>query len=369
MIDFSRLNSESCNELTARAVEEGMTAVGYTCSYVPRAIFFRDDMFPLRVRAPEVTGTEVADTYMSSFTCSYCRSLLEQAFDGIYDFLGGWIFTSGCDHVRRLHDNLGPVASPSFNYIMDLPHKAGSSAIAWYSEEIRSLCNALEVHFGVSMDKKKIEESVNTHNQYVRTLKKIGDLRKEKDLTITGADFHEMLTAAMTSPWSGISEHLEKYYESVQKNGPLQPRARLLLAGAICDDPRYIAAVESQGGIVVADRYCTGSIPGLEEVRLKDDVYTSLAEHYLTKMTCPRMMENFRQRVDSIMEIIEEYRVDGVVIEVIKFCDLWGVETAPLIDALRKKGVPVLRLEREYRFTGEGQLKTRVQAFLESMGR
>jgi len=81
------------------------------------------------------------------------------------------------------------------------------------------------------------------------------------------------------------------------------------------------------------------------------------------------MMEDFDRRLKTILDTVEEFRVDGVVIEIIKFCDLWGVDAMPLVAALRKNGVPVLKLEREYAAGGEGQLRTRVQAFIESLGR
>ena len=67
------------------------------------------------------------------------------------------------------------------------------------------------------------------------------------------------------------------------------------------------------------------------------------------------------------MQIVKDYKVDGIIIECIKFCDIWNVDTVPLMEALRKAGIPVMRLEREYRHTGEGQLITRTQAFLESI--
>jgi benzoyl-CoA reductase subunit C len=80
-------------------------------------------------------------------------------------------------------------------------------------------------------------------------------------------------------------------------------------------------------------------------------------------------MESFPLRLQTILDTVREYRVDGVVLEILKFCDLWGVDSVPLVSALRKEGIPVLKLEREYRLVGEGQLRTRVQAFLESMGK
>jgi benzoyl-CoA reductase/2-hydroxyglutaryl-CoA dehydratase subunit BcrC/BadD/HgdB len=104
-------------------------------------------------------------------------------------------------------------------------------------------------------------------------------------------------------------------------------------------------------------------------VQVNGDPIRSLAEHTFEKTLCPRMMENFDLRLQIIIETVKEYRVDGVVLEIIKFCDLWGVDSMSLVSALRKEGIPVLKLEREYRTGGESQLYTRVQAFIESMGK
>ena len=123
------------------------------------------------------------------------------------------------------------------------------------------------------------------------------------------------------------------------------------------------------GALVVADRFCLGSVPGLEPIPEQGEPLRELAAHTLRKTACPRMMEAFESRLDTIVKAAAAYRVDGVVLEIMKFCDVWGVESSPLSAALREAGIPVLRLEREYALSGEGQVKTRVQAFLESMGK
>jgi len=79
------------------------------------------------------------------------------------------------------------------------------------------------------------------------------------------------------------------------------------------------------------------------------------------------MMEELDKRAEYIIDIAREYSADGIIIQSIKFCDTWGVESSLLTSALRDAGIPVLRLEREYRTAGEGQLRTRIQAFIESM--
>ena len=80
-------------------------------------------------------------------------------------------------------------------------------------------------------------------------------------------------------------------------------------------------------------------------------------------------MEAFDRRVEAVVRMVRDFRVDGVILQSMKFCDIWGVESSPLTSVLRDEGIPVLRLEREYAPSGEGQVRTRVQAFLESMGK
>jgi len=80
------------------------------------------------------------------------------------------------------------------------------------------------------------------------------------------------------------------------------------------------------------------------------------------------MMDGFLDRFSSIKKLLAERQADGIVVSCMKFCDTWGMEGALLVRTLRQEGIPVLRLEREYVLSGEGQMATRVQAFLESMG-
>ena len=100
-----------------------------------------------------------------------------------------------------------------------------------------------------------------------------------------------------------------------------------------------------------------------------DDPYRAMAAASLGRLPCPRMMESFQQLHAALGEMVRTREAHGVVIACMKFCDPWGIQGALLARALRQDGIPVLRLEREYFLSGEGQIATRVQAFMESMGR
>ncbi len=367
---FREIVDRPLNRRVEDARAGGRRAIGYTCSYVPEPLISVDGLLPVRVRAPGVAGTPMADTYMSAVTCSYTRSLLEFAMQGSFDHLDGWVFTASCDHLRRLYDNLAYLIDPPFRHIIDLPHKTGDQALAWYVEDLRQLAGALSSHFGVDTGPEALRAAIERHNESLALVRAIGDLRRRDRPPLTGADFHTILVACASAPRETLTEELGEFGRTLTESRGIDDyRARLLLVGSQLDDPGAIEVIESVGGLVVADRFCSGSIPGLEPIPADGDPLRALAEHSLRKISCPRMMEDFEARLEAVLRAAGDYRADGIVIETMKFCDTWGVESGLLASALRRAGMPVLRLEREYALSGEGQVRTRVQAFLESMGK
>ncbi len=367
---FRDILDDPGHRLIDEAVADGRTPIGYTCSYVPEALLSVDGLVPIRLRAPGVAGTPMADTYLSSVICPFTRSLLEFTLEDRYDFLGGWVFTSSCDHLRRLCDNLEYLAPPPFLHLIDLPHKTGDAALEWYTREIAELAEALRARFDVDTGPAALTRAIERLNRQREALQSIGDLRRREHPPISGTDFHRLVVACAAAPRNKLEEALAEVARDLEQAAPdTHYRARLMVVGSELDDPDYLEIIESMGGLVVADRFCAGSIPGLEPIPLAEDPLPALAEHTLRSTRCPRMFEQFDRRLGDLLAVIRDYTVDGVIVETLKFCDIWGYESAALISALREAGVPVLRLEREYTRSGEGQLRTRVQAFLESMGK
>ena len=368
---FEELLESPQNRLVEQAVKDGRIPIAYSCSYVPEALLMADKLFPVRLHTPGVTGTEIADNYLSSFVCSYCRSLLEFIMDDRFDQIKGWISVPACIHMQRLYDNMEYLKHPTFNHILDVPRKVNEDTLEWMAEELKILADKLAAHFGVDMSEASLKKAMQVWNYFAVDVQSIGELRKEPNPPITGTEFHQMVMAALASPKDLILPVIRDFQKELSaREGIKKYRARLMVVGGHLHDPEFIRIIESQGGLVVADRFCTGTIPGFETIKINGtNPYKNMAQHVFQKAICPRMMEEFDRRLNTIVDIVKEYRVDGVVLEIIKFCDLWGVDAMPLVTALREKGIPVLKLEREYRLGGEGQLRTRVQAFIESMGK
>ena len=163
---FDELLAEPQNRLIDEAMADGMVPVGYTCSYVPETLLSVGKLFPVRLRAPGIAGTELADTYMSNVICSYTKSLLEFALNGAYDQLGGMVFTANCDHMRRLMDNLEYLRKPLFSHTIDVPHKRGGPALDWFMEELGMLADKMSGHFGVNAAGDDLAAAIRGRNAF-----------------------------------------------------------------------------------------------------------------------------------------------------------------------------------------------------------
>ncbi|KPA10680.1 2-hydroxyglutaryl-CoA dehydratase, D-component [Candidatus Magnetomorum sp. HK-1] len=358
----------SWDKLLETAIDSGSKPLGYTCSYVPPVLLSAGSLFPYRVNAKNVNGTEVADIYLSQVTCSYTRSVLEYVMDDQLEFLQGWVFAAGCDHLRRLYDNLQYLISPDFCHIIDVPHKSGPDAIDWYEQELRSFSRSLSEYFKVDMSEPAISQKIYEYNTLMNSLTEISNYRKIDSPPFSGAEFQKLMTAVWTLPLEVAQKIVKNIKQNLDKRScPINFRARVLIISSVIDHYEWIECIENVGALVVADRFCTGAIPGIEAYPETENPFHDIAAHTLQTNACPRMMDTYERRIDLILETIHTYQVDGVIIAPMKFCDIWGVESSQLMNLFKDKGIPVLRLEREYRLSGEGQLYTRVQAFLEQM--
>lgn len=352
-----------------RARKEGLRRIAYFCSYVPEEVLSVPGLYAYRMRAPDTMTTQTADSYLGLFNCSYTRSMLEAILCREADWMDGFVFTAGCDHLRRLYDNLLHTANPPFCHILGVPYKTHSDAKEWYREELALLTDSMAGHFRVSMGEVELREAIVACNENRRLLSSLNEMRKSERPPITGEDMQRIVIASMSLPKSMVNAALLELLEQVKGGEPdRQFRARVLLMGSQLDDPAYIRVIEEAGALVVADGHCFGSFQYADTVEGTADPLRAMSERYLEKIPCPRMFDAYPERYKRFVEIARTFGVQGIIIQAMKFCDCWGIEANVIQNNLRDEGFPVLRLEREYALGGIGQLRTRVQAFLESVG-
>lgn len=377
---FEQLLDNANNELVQQAQSQGRKCVGSVCYQIPEVLLELPGLFPVRLRAPRTGSMEMATYYMTSFLCEYSRALLERAIEGGYRFLDCLIAPDGCTMINRCVENmelLKTMDKENFFYkYLEVPMKADENGLNLYVSECRTkILNALSERFGIDTSDEAMRRAVKDYNKVCRLINEIGDFRKEENPRITGYEFHVICMATYVCPKDMLVDKLEETLEEIKTRQPddkKKYRARVVLVGSEIDDIDMVRLIEESGARVVADRFCFGSLPGRKEISLSDteDVLTGICRHYMMESMCPRQMnmEKVLLRKEYINQIAKDYNADGIIIEQVKFCDPWAYERMTSTYTLRENyHYPVLSIDRPYAVGTSGQMRTRVQAFVESI--
>lgn len=379
---FETLLNEANNDLVRQAQSEGCIAVGYTCFHMPEVLLNLGRCFSVRLRAPRTGSMELATYYMSNATCEYARALLERGLEGGYKFLDTMAGVDCCECMNRSMENMEVLRTNDtdkktfFWSNIDIPCSDDEGCVKHTAEQIgRKLLKPLHENYGVDISDAEIRKAVAEHNEICRLITEIGNFRKLVNPTITGHEFHILTLTSYTCPHYLIIEKLRETLEELKTREPDKKknfRIKVVLVGSEIDDPELISLIEDSGALVVADRFCYGSFPGRQEIHLTDeeDALTQVCRHYLVSTLCVRQcaQHKVQKRLDFVAQLKDEYHADGIIYEQIKFCTYWSYERAFASHVMQNEyKIPTLSIDRPYMSRTSGQLRTRVQAFVESI--
>ena len=379
---FENLLQEANNELVAAAREQGKKCVSYICENSPEPLLNLDGCFSVRLRAPRTGSMEMATYYMTSFLCEYSRALLERAIEGGYNFSDCLIAPDGCSMINRCAENMELLHTMEkgkehfFYEHMEIPMKADDNGLNLYVLQCKNhILTPLKENFGIDISDAAIRRAVAEHNRVCELIRAIGEFRKGERPTITGYEYSVITMATYAAPKAMLIGKLEQTLEELKTREPdarIPYRVRVALVGSEIDDPDFIKLVEDTGAFVCVDRYCYGSFPGRDPILLteEEDALTQVCRQYMYRGQCPRYMNTAKllERRSYVDELAREYAADGILYEQVKFCDPWAYDRMLGSHIMRNEyGYPVLSIDRPYTVSGVGQLRTRIQAFIESV--
>ena len=381
LIYFENLLQEANNDLVKQGRDDGRLALGYTCYFMPEVLLDLPGCFSVRLRAPRCTSPDMATYYMSARTCHYGRSLLERALEGGFNFLDAQLATETCTVTCRFQEHLqrmpGIINNERFKCeFTDVPFKKTVNSIDHYEGQLQAhVLDFLRDNYGVDTSDEALRKAIEEHNELCRIVQAIGEYRKLDQPTITGYEFHVINLVTTSCPKYLIIDKLRDTLEELKTREPdarPQYRCKVLLAGSENDDPDFTKLIESCGALVVADRYCYGAMESRQpiEIREGETPLRAIARHYLLTSQCTRFMEQneMRRRKQYIADLAREYKADGIIVASNKFCEYWSYERVVDTVVLKRDfGIPVCSIEKEYINTASGQLRTRFQAFVESV--
>ena len=279
-----------------------------------------------------------------------------------------------CDGKKKAYEILGQDVPM---LIMDVPQMKREKDILKWKDEIAEFAGRVEEITGNVLTVEKLKDAIRLVNEKRKAMKRVYDARKSLCLPISGRDALLMTQisffddpARCAQMCNRLADELEQRIRdgvSVAKKGD----KRILITGTPLAVPNWKLhnIIETSGAVVVCEEMCTGTryFENLvdDSGETLDELYMALSRRYM-KNNCACFTPN-PGRVEDIIRLAEEYKADGVIDCSLKFCGLYDIEKRAVSEALRAKGIPVLSLETDYEDSDAGQLRTRIEAFVEML--
>ena len=344
--------------------------IGYFCSYTPEEIIHAAGMLPFRIFGGEVSIAH-ADAHLQAYCCSLARGGLEEALAGRLSFLDGTVFPHTCDTIQRLSDIWRLNAGFPLHFDVVLPAKLNSASSFNYMVAIFNRFKTdLEQSTGVEIANDKLLQAIRLFNQIRNSLKNIYLLQSENPGIISGSDIYAILRSAMVMDRDQYCSRVGEVLSELKRKNSATHKSRqkrIVLTGGICNHADIYSVLEQAGGVAVWDDLCTGSRYFSGEIDENVDPIEAIARRYFERVVCPTKHRNISYRGEHLVELTKEKRADGVIFLLLKFCDPHAFDYPFLKEYLDQAGIPNMLLEVEDQFAASGQVRTRVEAFVEML--
>jgi benzoyl-CoA reductase/2-hydroxyglutaryl-CoA dehydratase subunit BcrC/BadD/HgdB len=359
--------------------EKGGKVVATYCVFVPEEIVWAAGAIPVGLCAGTQFTIPAAESVLPRNTCALIKSSFGFKTARICPYVQASDLIVGettCDGKKKMFEILGQHHQV---YVMEVPNKKTEKGRELWRQEVRAFIDKIEKLTGNKITEENLKSAIVTVNARRRALQRLYSLRKASPVPISGRDALLALQVSFyddakrdTQMLHALCEELDKRVTAGEGIAPATA-PRILISGCPMAIPNWKLhhIVESSGAVVVAEESCTGTrffsdlveeLDGGIEAQLE-----ALADRYLN-IHCACFTPN-EERLDDIVRLAREYKADGVVHYNLQFCHTYATEAVQVERRLEAEGIPLLRIETDYADEDAGQLKSRIEAFLEMVKR
>ncbi len=363
---------ESRDRRARQLREQGKKVVGYFCCYPSLEIMTAAGVVPYRMVGNVKEPITRADTHLEAIVCGYLRSSLDIALKGAYDFLDGVVIPGTCETIDKLYRIWQDALEPRYHcYYLCIPQVVQPSSLEFFKAELVAFRKSMEKLASTKISDQRLREAIELCNEVRALVRELYEFRKQDPPLISGTEVMETTLVGMSIPVEEFRDLLKAVIDEVKRrrNGPEKKPARLLIYGTELDDVAFVEMVEESNANVVMDDMCLGTRYYWHDVEVTTDPLEGIAVRYLDKIVCPRTFRDERggQRFQYLLDYARDFNVNGVILAVSNFCDCHEYDVPDVRDALKEAGLPFLYIQHDYSLTSMAGLRTRVEAFTESI--
>ncbi len=353
---------------TLSSLIDSSPKIGWLCTYTPEEFIIAAGFTPIRLFGSK--KLEKSESYFPINFCPYLKSSWEYIMASGKGFKG-FVFTDSCDGMRRLYDTVDIYYTEAPSLMIDVPRVRSKKSINFFKYNLGNLAESLEKLSGRSISAGKLEEAVNIMDSKRKALQEFSDLFKKLPGIISISTYYKVMKLAMTSNPGIFTRELKDYINTLKMVKPIPSNSNIpdiMIIGNFITEEKLWDMFSSldlklaSEDLCVSDRY----FQGLVKTGGTRDLTAAIASRYLNKPGCMRMAD-LGEKLRSLEKKIYENKINGIIFISLKFCDT-VLYSFPLVkQKFTELNIPTLYLEIEYGNFSEGQVKTRVQAFLEML--
>lgn len=369
--------SQRARELKA----QGKKIIGYPCVYVPLEMLTALDLVPYRTCGDIREPITEADRALPTSFCPIMRTCLDCALKGRNEFLDGMVAIHSSDPQEKTARVWEFYAEQPYFHFIDMPGTVRPEALEYFKGQLNDFKKTLESFTGKKLSPDKLKAAIQSHNRQRDLVRELYELTRPTPPLISGTEIVQVVKAIMSLPVTEGNELLSQIISEVKsrKDGPEKKPARLLIWSSTLDDTAVMEIFEAVANVVM-DESCGGMRPYRGSVKITAEPLDGLADYYLNEITCARTFrqatigetkkdykKDLQSRFGYLKDIIKKWNINGAILLLVRYCDPFAFEMPSLKDYLDSIGVPSTYIEYDYNVGSLAPLRTRVEAFLETI--
>ena len=364
--EFETITSRGYREVSS-SFPKDRVPIGFFCPHVPEELVHASGAFPFRLMGTPIKMSHV-QAHLPPNCCHLVKSSLESLLQGELDFLKGIIFSHTCDTMQGLAEIWALQRRIPLQFNLMIPsHVDTELSRPYLKTELERFKNFLESNVG-KITPQNLKASIQLFNHIREKIQEIYSRRSKSHNRISGMDFARIIRAVYLMDRQRYLELLDELLTGLPaKTEESENRVPVYLAGNMTHSDSYFSLIEEAGAIVVQDDLCSGTRFLRLMVPEDSDPIDGLTSRYFTTFLCPTQHKGVHAHIETLLREVEKSGAKGVIFLLYKYCESHFFDYPDLKQALELKGIPTLLLEVEDPSYSIGQLKIRVQAFMEML--
>ena len=353
--------------------------IGTLPMYFPDEIIYAAGALPVTLFGNDNEPITLGDKHLMTNACHQVRSSFDCLLKGHFDFLDGMAALHVCDQVRFFFEVWHLDHPFPFFHEMWRPYKLHDTSRSLLENELIRLISALEEFTNNKITPEALKNSIDIYNRSRAMMRKLNQLRSEAPGIISAQDMVHVVATALLMPREEHNQLLEQLLTELESTASAEDkRIRVIAVGHPCDPPddELLQLIEDQGLVIVDDDFFTGGRYFAEDIDAKKDPVKAFVDYYMDSIPCTtyHYADNWKGEINNtspyaeyIIDKVKKGQAAGVVVLRLMYCDPLDLEFVLLKNRLNEENIPYLSLFTESGTGSSEALRTRIQAFAETL--